>query len=348
MNKIIIYAGNVTGTGAIQVVKNILKTFNSKYYLSNYQITLYIPKESILINYASNSWNIVYIKRFNNKLFHLVSRLLEVFKNFDNFSENNLLINLGDIPLNFRGRQYLLFHNTNIVDFEKNYFSKYFFINKIFKKNLKFVTKVIVQSPIVKNLLVNTIKYNSLNILVIPMPIEIVNNNKCVIHYDELNLLYPSSFYPHKNFELIKNLSYNFKPVKNINLFLTIDQSQLNIKNANNNFKIIFLNQINHQKVFEYYNKSFALFFPSLKESYGLPLIEAMSLNKIIICADLPYSRWLCEDEAIYFDPNNISSTINAINIAISNYCNRKFPNWDRALSKLPANWNIYLDKFLN
>lgn len=45
--------------------------------------------------------------------------------------------------------------------------------------------------------------------------------------------------------------------------------------------------------------------FPSLTESYGHPLVEAMASGLPIITADTPVSRELCGEAAIYFDPHS-------------------------------------------
>jgi len=48
---------------------------------------------------------------------------------------------------------------------------------------------------------------------------------------------------------------------------------------------------------------SAATVFPSLAESFGLPLVEAMAAGCPIAASDLPYAREVARDAAIYFDP---------------------------------------------
>jgi glycosyltransferase involved in cell wall biosynthesis len=42
---------------------------------------------------------------------------------------------------------------------------------------------------------------------------------------------------------------------------------------------------------------------PSLVETVGLPLMEAMSVGLPILVADRAYAHEICQDAAIYFDP---------------------------------------------
>jgi glycosyltransferase involved in cell wall biosynthesis len=52
--------------------------------------------------------------------------------------------------------------------------------------------------------------------------------------------------------------------------------------------------------------------FPSICESFGHPLVEAMAMDKPLICADRPYARELCGDAALYVDPARPESLVRA------------------------------------
>lgn len=47
-----------------------------------------------------------------------------------------------------------------------------------------------------------------------------------------------------------------------------------------------------------------ACVFPSICESFGHPLLEAMAMRKPLICSDLPFAREICGDYAVYLDPD--------------------------------------------
>jgi glycosyltransferase involved in cell wall biosynthesis len=52
------------------------------------------------------------------------------------------------------------------------------------------------------------------------------------------------------------------------------------------------------------YRSSDACVFPSICESFGHPLVEAMTMGLPIVCSDRPYARELCGEGATYVDPN--------------------------------------------
>jgi glycosyltransferase involved in cell wall biosynthesis len=52
------------------------------------------------------------------------------------------------------------------------------------------------------------------------------------------------------------------------------------------------------------YRKVDACVFPSVCESFGHPLVEALALGKPLVCSDRPFARELCTGHAVYVDPD--------------------------------------------
>ena len=83
------------------------------------------------------------------------------------------------------------------------------------------------------------------------------------------------------------------------------------------------------------------MFFPSLLESYGLPFIEAMAIEKPILTSDLDFARSMCGDAAYYFDPFDSESILSEMvnfseneeikkeKITIGSKKFKKYPNWE-------------------
>jgi glycosyltransferase involved in cell wall biosynthesis len=96
-----------------------------------------------------------------------------------------------------------------------------------------------------------------------------------------------------------------------------------------------------------YYGKVDALLFLSSLESYGLPLIEAMSLNLPILTVDLSYSRWVCEDHAYFFKPYDEESFFSALTNLVNDFNSGKKSSYTEALKKFPNSWTEVVDCFL-
>jgi glycosyltransferase involved in cell wall biosynthesis len=61
------------------------------------------------------------------------------------------------------------------------------------------------------------------------------------------------------------------------------------------------------------YIQADVLVFPSLVESAGLPLVEAMSFGVPVVAADRPYAHDICGDAALYFDPYQPTALADAV-----------------------------------
>ena len=72
---------------------------------------------------------------------------------------------------------------------------------------------------------------------------------------------------------------------------------------------IKWLGKITREQVFEYYQQSDCLIFPSKLETWGLPISEAIQFGKPIIAADLPYAHEtsMGYEKIHFFNPTNAS-----------------------------------------
>lgn len=120
-------------------------------------------------------------------------------------------------------------------------------------------------------------------------------------------ILSVSSHHPRKNFE---RLVKAFKLIKRDNLKLCI------IGNINKNFSsqkinaeenIIFLENISDEELVSYYKFANLFVFPSLYEGFGIPIIEAISLDTKVSVSNIPGFREICGYNATYFNPYDIN-----------------------------------------
>jgi glycosyltransferase involved in cell wall biosynthesis len=139
---------------------------------------------------------------------------------------------------------------------------------------------------------------------------EEITPRKEIIKYD---FCYVSTVAPHKNhknlFEAIKILARKCNFTIAVTISVNEQNSELlsNINDINNSLgksMIINVGKLGRNEVVELYCQSRALVFPSLMETFGLPLIEALQCNLPILASDKPFTHNVVQN-AIVFDPEN-------------------------------------------
>jgi glycosyltransferase involved in cell wall biosynthesis len=131
------------------------------------------------------------------------------------------------------------------------------------------------------------------------------------------NFLYVASGEPHKNHRILIE-SWKLLSANNIfpSLFLTLDQSKhpelcdwISIESKKFDLKIINLGLVDHENIQDLYLTAGALIYPSLFESFGLPLLEASKVGLPVVAAELDYVRDL-------IDPDQTFNPLSAFSIS--------------------------------
>jgi glycosyltransferase involved in cell wall biosynthesis len=63
----------------------------------------------------------------------------------------------------------------------------------------------------------------------------------------------------------------------------------------------------------ELYRGATCLIFPSLKEGFGLPVVEAQSQGCPVVCSDIPCFREIAQDSALYFGPASLPELVECV-----------------------------------
>lgn len=85
------------------------------------------------------------------------------------------------------------------------------------------------------------------------------------------------------------------------------------------NLRVENLGYIPHRQILEYYSATRALIFPSIAESFGIPLIEAYAKGLPIIAPELDYVRDVCIPTET-FDPRSARSIARAVRRFLTNF----------------------------
>jgi glycosyltransferase involved in cell wall biosynthesis len=122
----------------------------------------------------------------------------------------------------------------------------------------------------------------------------------------EFRFLTLTSYYGHKNLELIKEivLLLQKKGCANVKFVLTLKGEDFQ-RYIGEHPNIINLGPLKPQECPSLYRECDAMFLPTLAECFSASYPEAMIMKKPIITTDLGFSRSICGKAALYFTPNN-------------------------------------------
>ncbi len=247
--------------------------------------------------------------------------------------QGDIILCFSNLPPFFRlkGRVCVFVHNRFLIDnVPLDGFSLKFRIRLNIqrfwiRKRAKFADSYIVQTASMKNLMTRIFpKKNSIHIL--PFSSLVENDQiKEIIDYDinkinNLSFAYIATAEPHKNHKnLIDAWILMAKEGCFPKLFLTIDKedsleihSLIDYSILKYKIKIVNYGYIPHEEVMNLYKNIDALIFPSLLESFGLPLLEAKSRGLGILASELDYVRDIINPDQS-FDPNSPISIVRAI-----------------------------------
>lgn len=250
----------------------------------------------------------------NNRKTYLKATILNRFKfykkNSNHFKTVLCFGNLGP-PIKLNARVFTYFHQTLFLNLPQGFNFRHRFIFKlktlVFSYLLRNTDYVFVQTNFMKKGLVKKFSCNNDNILLKPFyPNEDLKISKTK---KENTFIYVSSGYEHKNqFRLINSFCDFYDEMHQGKLILTINNK--NFKNLSNlidkknnlGYPIENIGYVSRSELIKHYADSEYLIFPSLEESFGLGIVEAIECGCKVVGADLPYMHQVC-DPSILFNP---------------------------------------------
>jgi glycosyltransferase involved in cell wall biosynthesis len=323
---IIISAVNLRSGGTLSVLLDVLD-FAQNELLSKYRVVALVHRHSLFDGRKFDGIEFIefpdsvgsYAKRLYLEYFH--------FKKISKKLKPYLWFSLHDITPNVSAQVRAVYcHNPspfyNLSFNEAKLDKKFFFFNLFYKwlyvLNIKKNNYVVVQ----QNWLRNEFSKNygiDINKIVVAYPSVVKPpshaNVKNLHKSDVFTFFYPSFPRVFKNFEVILaavkilNSIYSATPFE---VVLTIDGTENTYaKHLVENFRdlsnVRFIGLLSRDEVFEQYQKSDCLIFPSKLETWGLPLTEAKEFGLPIIASDLPYAYETIGnyDRTLFFDSNN-------------------------------------------
>lgn len=351
-SKLLVHAANLSGFGAQQVVVSLLDALSASGGLRDSVIDVTEVVGQKAAGWQAGGAEVRFCRRV---LPNSVSRLGEcLFARREHRLYSHCLV-LGDVPLPGVQRQTVLVHQPNLVSPGLNAYSsrefRYRVLRWVFKRNTRFAHAFVMQTRVMQKQMLESYPELSGRIVVMPQPAPNWLTKRDAVRRlhangQRLRLFYPAAGFRYKNHVLLKSMDNSTHLAQPVELTVTLtsaEQSRLGLPGG----WLRNVGKVDPCDCLKIYEQSDAVFFPSLLESYGLPLVEAMVLGLPVVCSDLPYARWVCEEQAIYFDSSSPTAAWQAIRELQRRLDSGWQPDWSQALSKLPKDWDEVARRFL-
>jgi len=187
------------------------------------------------------------------------------------------------------------------------------FYRYLYAVNIKKNNFVILQQDSLKDKFIQLT--GTSNIIIAHPSIHLRNQGKPAVETENSSVFfYPSLPRVFKNFEVIGRAAAELlkQGVDNFQIIFTISGRETRYaRHIYNSFKHIknikFLGLQSRENIFEFYKSSGCVIFPSLLETWGLPISEAKSFSKPILLADLDYAHETVGvyDKVKFFNPED-------------------------------------------
>ncbi len=207
-------------------------------------------------------------------------------------------------------------HDIGMYKNNKKTLKRKLFVYISFKLASFFLKKLTAVSELTKKDLINILGIPSSKIDVIPNPIvlNLKYQNK-QFNTDEPVILQIGTG-PHKNLESliesVKNIKCKISIIGKPEKLLLDRMDELNI-----NYTLS--HNLTNDQVVEKYAESDILYFVSLSEGFGLPIIEAQSIGRVVLTSKEEPMCTVAGEGALLFSPNDIQGIKHGINEVLNN-----------------------------
>lgn len=124
-----------------------------------------------------------------------------------------------------------------------------------------------------------------------------------------------SSFYPHKNFNILVGVAQALRtkyPDFRFRFVLTFDEGKMDIpEKLRQHF--VFIGKVDVDECPDLYCQSNVMVMPTLMECFTATYPEAMRMEVPIVTTDLEFARILCEDAACYYSAMDAEACADAV-----------------------------------
>lgn len=349
-----IHLTNVTGTGAVRLAESLLPQMIDSEIAQISRV--FLPSIGSLAQWGAKYPQVptqYIVRRLPNALSRLVECVLpsRIVRGFDP------LLVLGDLPLFCDAPQTLFIQTPHLTgqgnDYSVGDLLKYAVSRGVLRCNLHRLKAVIVQTEPMRLALLQAYPEldGRLHVIQQPVPQWLMSakgSRRGPLCYSRqgLRLIYPAAYYPHKNHKIFGNISDDQARMAGVRSITVTLEAHEHLYPQYSWIRSV--GRLDPEGMLELYANADALVFPSLQESFGFPLIEAMHVGLPVVAADRSFARVLCGGEAIYFDPLSPRSLEAALHELNKRIKAGWWPDWSSQLNQLPDSWQEVADRILN
>lgn len=361
MERIVISGINIFEGGPLSVYKDFLNALVENGINKSSEVTIFVHKKELFKEY-DGCFEIIELPKSRK---HYLYRLYYEYIYFHKYSKKcdvDYWISIHDMTPNVVAKRlYTYCHNATPFykatsfewKFNKTVFFFSLFYKFLYKINIKKTTVIVQQQWLreefekmygIKGAIV---AYPGINV----QKREIIEKTES----DDVTFIYASYPRTFKNFEGILEACeiLNTEKLKyKVQITLSGEENKYSkylyerYKNVEN---VEWLGLQKREALFEYYEESDCLIFPSKLETWGLPITEYKEFGKPIILSDLPYAHETLGDydKAIFVNPNNANDLAEAMRKIISKSQEYSYAKQQVIKEPFASDWNQLLEIIL-
>jgi glycosyltransferase involved in cell wall biosynthesis len=172
-----------------------------------------------------------------------------------------------------------------------------------------------------------------------------------------IKILYPSLEGPHKGLAVLAEAlhlltrqrgDWTLLLTTNAQAWVDCDPAALALLEAPDlRPRVVFLGPVPNNSMGSLYRSVDLIVYPSLCESFGFGLLEALAHGRAVVAADTPFAREICGSAALYYSPLNAASACETLAAALLPESRKKLEALTaRRLSEFPSGWDQYARDF--
>ncbi len=370
--RLLVNAANVTAAGPVALVRSLVPALAAEADGANITVVCADPAVAVAAGEAPGVETVVWPLRrgVQNDLARLLQLHLELPRLARRVGAEALLT-LGDVGPVIVPCPHLVFLHLSLLVYGAEEvpggmwsWPRRSYLRRHFAASVRRAAAVVVQTPVMASRLAAAYQVDPARVHEIAQPVPrhvgagtpAAPLDAMVSCGKPIRLLVLAAYQPHKNHRVLVDVARELRRrglAAMVQIFTTVAEddprAQPLLRALTREPDVITnLGRLPGEQVRSAFAAASALLLPTLVESYGLIYLEAMACGVPVLTSERDFARWMCRDLALYFDPLDPVSIVDAIE-RLGQF--DRGAAWTRAvaarLTELPADWGEVARRFL-